>query len=359
MKRRIILFGICLLLCLSGCSKKTQEETIPESKYKLADKTYYNTYDEFGNAEHSNVWFGRDGSYVLRDNYFDGTVETTGKWAISENVCALVSDNDSSNKVIFEIKDDNTLVLKTTLAGSKSGQTFTSDLSKISSNNDNDDPEKIIFLNASQLVRGSNDASFLELLDEEHFRLVEVYGMGATEVNGLYSEMGSVLAFSNFDTRFYDHNGNEVMNFEMMIHDDNTLELMEDFEGSLAGDCFSLDGKVPSSFVPSVTPSKNYSLRFVHEPIDDVSEMYLPAVEFTSDDMFVFTENLYAGMGKYYGHFIINGDIYECYVDDKSELQGFAGYDVDYFEFRIVDDGTIILKNDLCMSGKGDIFKIY
>ncbi len=64
---------------------KTQEETIPESKYKLADKTYYNTYDEFGNAEHSNVWFGRDGSYVLRDNYFDGTVETTGKWAISEN----------------------------------------------------------------------------------------------------------------------------------------------------------------------------------------------------------------------------------------------------------------------------------
>ena len=66
---------------VSGCSKKDEKPT-----YDLAGKTFYNTVDEYDNAEHSSVWFGKDGSFVLKDNYFDGYYQVVGDWSLKENV---------------------------------------------------------------------------------------------------------------------------------------------------------------------------------------------------------------------------------------------------------------------------------
>lgn len=115
MKKRIasvFILLLALLLCLSGC-KKTEEKT----GYDLSGKTYYNTVDEYGNEEHSKVWFGKDGSFVLKDNYSGGFIESSGTWSVSENVATL-EVTDTGKKIIFEIVDEDTLKLKTTLMGS-------------------------------------------------------------------------------------------------------------------------------------------------------------------------------------------------------------------------------------------------
>ena len=66
MKRRAILM-ILLMMLLCSCSNK--KEAGP--KYDLGGKTYYNTVDDYGNEDHSKVWFGKDGSFVFNDIQFD------------------------------------------------------------------------------------------------------------------------------------------------------------------------------------------------------------------------------------------------------------------------------------------------
>ena len=121
MKRKIgILILMVLLLC--SCGKKEQGTV-----YELAGKTYYNTVDNYGNEDHSKIWFGKDGSFVLNDNFFEGYYDITGTWSLKENVCTLkVKETGvgSFSTIIFEVKDNDTLILKTNLAGSVSDDTF-------------------------------------------------------------------------------------------------------------------------------------------------------------------------------------------------------------------------------------------
>ena len=46
---------LCLVL-LFGCTSKPDDQ--PASPYEIGGKTYYNTVDQYGNAEHAKVWFG-------------------------------------------------------------------------------------------------------------------------------------------------------------------------------------------------------------------------------------------------------------------------------------------------------------
>ncbi|MBR4462515.1 MAG: Ig-like domain-containing protein [Erysipelotrichaceae bacterium] len=121
MKRKI---GIMILLLMLLCSCKKQE---PEPGFDLGGKTYYNTVDNYGNENHSKLWFGKDGSFVLTDNFYDGYYDITGSWSLKEDVCTLDVETTgvgTFSTILFEVKDDETLILKTNLAGSVSGDTF-------------------------------------------------------------------------------------------------------------------------------------------------------------------------------------------------------------------------------------------
>ena len=129
MKGRKLLVYLLILFMICGCSGK-KEET-----YDLAGKTYYNTVDAYGNETHSHVWFGKDGSYVFTDNNAEGIRELNGTWSIKENVITLdTSAYSDLGKILFEIQDDETLTLMSTMEGSASGAVFTTDLSRMEKN---------------------------------------------------------------------------------------------------------------------------------------------------------------------------------------------------------------------------------
>ena len=145
--KKIRLFAVLLMIMmLCACSSGKKED----EGFDLSGKTYYNTIDEYGNEDHSKVWFGKDGSFVFRDNFFEGYYELEGTWSVSENVATLNVEKSgvgNYDKVIFEIKDADTLVLKTSLAGSFSDQIFSTTETKGSTadngggGNTNTDPE--------------------------------------------------------------------------------------------------------------------------------------------------------------------------------------------------------------------------
>ena len=127
MKKLSLLFIVlCMLLSLSACKSTPKEDEVKET-FDVAGKTYYNTVDEYGHDTHAKVWFGKDGSFVLNDSYSGGYYDIDGSWALKENVLTLTVDKTgqgSFSKIIFEVEDNDTLKLKTTLEGSKSDDTF-------------------------------------------------------------------------------------------------------------------------------------------------------------------------------------------------------------------------------------------
>ena len=60
MKKIFLLFVMAMMLCACGGGKK--EEETPENKFDIAGRTYYNTVDDYGNENHSKVWFGKEHS---------------------------------------------------------------------------------------------------------------------------------------------------------------------------------------------------------------------------------------------------------------------------------------------------------
>ena len=67
-KMYAVWMALLLVLSVGGCTpNKKEEETDAGPKYDIGGKTYYNTVDEYGNNDHSKVWFGKDGSFVFAD----------------------------------------------------------------------------------------------------------------------------------------------------------------------------------------------------------------------------------------------------------------------------------------------------
>ncbi|MBR4462171.1 MAG: Ig-like domain-containing protein [Erysipelotrichaceae bacterium] len=122
---RKLLALLMIVLMLAGCTKKP-EETVSD----LGGKTFYDTADAYGSKDHSKVWFGKDGSFVFTDNSSTGPYDISGSWSVKENVCTLEATDGFSGKIIFELQEDGTMVLKTGLSGSRSGDSFTTDESK-------------------------------------------------------------------------------------------------------------------------------------------------------------------------------------------------------------------------------------
>ena len=343
-----VVFLLMLLLC--GCNKKEEKAV-----YDPAGKTFYNTVDRYGNEDHSKVWFGKDGSFVVSDNYEGGTYEVNGKWSVSEDVITLnveKSGYGDYDKLIFEYKDEDNIILRTSLAGSRMEDIFSTKEVKGSEVKKPENKEATTFYNASQKERDGN-ASEITFAQDGTFVLSEVAGLGAIKVEGVYGQQGDALMFSNFEP-FDDFDGHKIYNFELIIADDDVLVLQEDLQGSRKGDFFTRDGKVPAGM--QAETKKN--LLFIHQPIEDVNDIFLPQVEFNSDGTFVLTENVYAGMGEYRGTYTSDQYGYQCTVTDASRMQGFMGENVKTITFEYFDAKTLVLQQDLCMSRMGDCFSL-
>ena len=338
-----VLFSICA--CTGG---KQEAKT-----YDLAGKTFYDNSTNSG-SEPSQLWLGKDGSFVLKDNYSDGFDEIAGKWSLSENVLTLEVENSSNySRIIFEVKDDNNLSLKTSLLGSNGDALYSTNKPAAGSPSQVTSKDYKAYYNANQ---DSASRSHIEIHDDGSFSLVDRGTNGVQEVNGLWglTDKKEVYMFSNFD-EFKDASGNMVYNFEMAVIDENTLCLMENLTNSKAGDYFTVDGKMPEN-VSGIPAFGFTTTTWVHEPFWDINEAYLPTLTIATDYSFKLVENLGAGMGTYSGYCQHTDD--GCWICDVTDINfsGFAGDDVKQIRFSDYMLNDLRLETNLCFSSEGDIF---
>jgi len=339
-----------LLIMLLACSCTTSTNVKTET-YDLSEKVFYNTSDRFLSSDDAKIWFGKDHSFVMTDSSADGGDEITGTWEINENVCTLNAESSLlgySGKILFEIKDDNTLTLKTSVHDSRSDDVYSTTKPERKPVDTKDDTSKTYY-------NVNNNDCKLTLNDDRTFVLTENNGGNELTINGRYGLEGNVYMFSNF-LEFANWKGETTYNFEFFVFDDETLISMCDLFASAQDDVFTTDGKMPEDFDQKQIDEKNFMDLWVHEPDEYVLEEYLPSVKFYTDGTFVFTENLYAGMGDLKGTYEANDYGFICHVDDASQIQGFKGGDVKTIEFEFTAPGTMMLKTELCMSMAGDLF---
>jgi len=369
MKKLLVVLSILLLLV--GCSQpQTEPEPVQpvEQTDVLANKAFYNLYDECDTTRNASVQFLSDGTFEMYDQYLDGFVEFKGTYKIEDNVVTLDVTQcglGDYKEVKFELLSEKSLLLRTDLFNSKKENLFYIDKTEGKCNIETQDK---IFYNASQAANGAIAVSSLVLVEEDgskelgsgSFTLNEIQGLSGTEINGTYGRQGDVLMFS-FDDPLYSYVGERVYNFEFRVINDDTLELMRDLEFSFAGDCFSTDGTIPSYYVSQIEEEKKNNvtvyMSYTHEEIEGVNKEYLPSIYLYSDNTFEFVKNCYAGMGSYLGTYDEYADKFVLTVTDASQMQGFAGQDVKEI---ILDknDGLpmVILKTELCMCRVDDVF---
>ena len=358
--KKIILILCLFLLC--ACTPKNEEIKEPEAP-AIAGKTYYNTVDEFDNIEHSKIWFGKDNSFVMKDNFYDGYYEISGTWSVKENVCTAEVENSgvgNFNQILFEIQDEDTIVLKTTLAGSKMDDVFsTTEVKGSGSNSGNStmhsdithvfntvENSYFVFYNINQKTER---VSMVELIGNDMIIFQDRNDSSVNEFQGTFKEEDGYIVITSA-SKEYPFPERMVNERFLKISDKNTLIMEQDFPISAAGDVFS-------------SRNPNYDgdyAKFRHEQTDMCDDQYLPMIEFYSADRdsFVFTENLFSQMGEIYGWFEETDKGYICHVEDAHMLQGFAGADVTKIEFEKKDSNTLILKTDICLSRAGDLFKL-
>lgn len=354
------LFSILLalaLLVLSACTPKT-----PETKYNIAGKTYYNASDISMSEERSRIWFGSDNSFVLLDNYGTQSDEITGTWKIDNNVIIL-SRKDNNQELRFEIRDEHRIIIKSSLNSCDFDTIFSDDekYAKDSTSNNQSDSKEIVktLYNASWFVSTKQDKPSVTLYADRTFVLSEKpENAKPVEISGMYgiAEDGTIM-FSNFDS-FKDMNGNDVHNFELLYADGKTYILRIDLIASYAGSQFNESGDFDHylDFDQGID-NQFETTTWVHEPTEQSLPEYYPNFTIYDDLSFVFEENVYAGLAHYKGYCQKYDNGFGCGVTDASEMQGFAGQDVKYIEFKYDSDGkTLILQTDLCMSMSGDKF---
>ncbi len=378
MKRKIrrafaFVFSTVLFAGCSGC-----ENTDESPAYDIGGKTYWNTEERYGNETHSRVWFGKDGSFVITDNFYDGYYEITGTWEINENVLTLDVESSgagSFKKILFEVQDDQTIVLHSTLAGSYSGDVFSTEETTGSGGSttlgpggsttppDTGRKELYTFYNATQIP---GKQSSITIYSDDTFTYVERYSAGSNTIIGNVEWVGYMIKCKDFDP-FYGVGEKLIYDFEFVRDSDTCIILQNTLVSSFSGDPFTVDGTLPASYTavtPPPTPSApvtpgsgipTIEAMYVHEYMEDVNEAYYPKIEFHKDASFVFTENFYAGMGFYKGWYDINSSGYVCHV---TEFNSPAGNKVETIEFSYANSGEICLETDLSMSQKGDVFII-
>ena len=328
-----------LFLCLCACTKPKEEDTA----YDIAGKTYYNTVDDYGHEDHSKVWFGKDGSFVFNDSYSEGYEELNGKWELKENVITLNTDNNS--KILFEIQDEDTLKLRTSLKGSRSDDTFSIHETKGSD------------------VKTETDTKPDDGGGTETPSVPET--VPCTGITSLYHNYWSYSGTKNWDLEIRPVPSNTTDKITFRSNDESVVTIDSQGRASAVG--------VGKTTIEATCGDQklvvNYEVRDKNAEapegagkksswkanFSDIMDVVQPSVTFDSG-FFTFTENVYAGMGQYKGIYDIKNGKYVCTVDDATTMQGFAGDDVKQIVFTIVDNKTLRLETDLCMSRIGTLF---
>ena len=269
MKRKFnyFVFVFMVLMILVGCTKNNNDDN--NNKIDISGKTFYTTQ--------GSVWLAKDNTFVITD----GTEEIVGKWSINENVLNLESEKDG--KIIFEVEDDKTIVLKTSLKNLVSGTTFTTDKSE-------EKPEtatiKGTFANTSQ---SGNTFSYVELREDMSFTFIDRNDFSITETNGTYSVDKDTLTLSDYTGTI--SIGAEKI--ELLIKDNKTLILQTDVGVSAVGDIFVKDAPIQNTVknIPctglkslynnywSVEGSSSWNIEVTPTPADTTDIIY-----YSSDD---------------------------------------------------------------------------
>ncbi len=268
------LLSVCLIaaltaLCLTACSGDKAPAV------DVGGKTYYNTVELFGNEDHTRIWFGKDGSFVMDENSAEGRKEYSGTWSVKENVCTLnVTSGDGPSKIILQIEDADTLTLQTTLAGSKSGQKFSTNETKGPTDEKGNpssepvptaDPYKLGYGTYYNVSQNSVYTSYVEINKDGTFSFLDRNSAsGGLEIQGTWKKDGNKLVLGDFTK----YNGDpSLTEINFTIVDEKDLELNSTIQISKKGNSFTTDYTPPSAppAIPCTSLSSPYTYLYAVE----------------------------------------------------------------------------------------------
>ena len=356
-----IMTVVFIIFALCACSSKKEDD---KPAFDISGKTYYNTVDDFNHSDHAKVWFGRNGTFVLNDSYKDGYYEMNGTWELNEDVCTLNVENDSSfSKVIFEVKDDNTIVLKTTLLGSRSDSIFSTTETKgsnSSSSNTNNNASSSETKPEETKPDSTKPEESKPETDSKPKEETSTKDVPCTGLSAPYHNYWAYEGVKDWDLEIVKTPENTTDKITYKSNDEKVVKVDENGKattvspGKTTIDITCGSQKLTIGFE---TRSKDPEAQPVtyKAKIKDVNDQFQPSIYLDGKGNFVFTENLYAGMGEYKGTYKKEENHYILSVKDIS-FSGFMGDSVKEIDFKIVDDATLKLKTQLCMSSPGELF---
>ncbi|MBQ1811906.1 MAG: hypothetical protein IIT44_06095 [Erysipelotrichaceae bacterium] len=367
MKKRFAIFIVLLsfFLCLSACTKK-EEKKEENAAYDLGGKTYYNTVDNYGHEDHSRIWFGKDGTFVMTDSYSEGTYEIAGKWTLDENVCSMdveSSGKGSFSKIIFEVMNEDSLKLRTSLEGSKAEDMFTTTEIKGSDVKPKEEttPSPSESGKDSSTGSGKDSSGSGDSAKSDTTPKPEPKGdIPCTSITSLYHNYWSYVGEKNWDLEIRPVPSDTTDKITFSSSDENVVKIDDQGRATAVG----VGNAVITAKCGKITYTVNYEVRDKNAPKNTISGTfqsknensapgYEPKVVFEKSGNFTFTENFYAGLGDYIGTYKIEDDRIYCTVTKVTNL---ASDSVKEIVFKINDENTLKLKTNLTMSYNSELF---
>ena len=349
MKRIItILMAFLLAILLAGCKDSKPEE----NDLSFVGK-YTSSSSSFRNPNRPYVDFKEDGTFSLFDMDNGALKEIKGKYTYNEGLLILTPDDVTNEATyIFEVNGSTDLKLKSDVISSKVGDTFTTK-EIVEINNEPDEFEGTFYnqTNGSSAVFNKDGT----------FSITEIEGMGACLITGTYEEHNGHLVLTATQSDIADKNGNPIKEISFEVVDRKNLILTTDLQPSKSGDEYKTtwSGNDATDIViegPNGAPELEHTVYVNEINVMGMTEPYLPYIEFDSAGMFTFVENFGEGMCKYTGGWDKSDGYYTCVVD-QNPGPGLA--EMKTIKFKIVDDKTIRLEDDVIFSNKGDTFILH
>ena len=160
------------------------------------------------------------------------------------------------------------------------------------------------------------------------------------------------MVICNVDTiGFSGFAGDNVKQFRFQITED-ALILADDLCASGKGHRSERTGS-PYTLAPKQEVGEITETRLYISSNKSFEGKYSPMLELDPDRTFILTENLYSGMGHYYGTYEVDEYVLTLHVS-KTDFSGFAGDDVKEIRFEALSEDVFQLMTDLCGSRQFD-----
>ena len=362
-KNILIVLFICMLLLFTACTKKEEEK---KSVYDLSGKTYYNTVDNYGHEDHSSIWFGKDGSFVLSDSYKDGYNEMSGKWTLSENVCTLDVESvkvGNYSKIIFEVQNDDALKLRTSLEGSKAEDLFTINEIKGSSVTPADSSSTP---SESSSTKPSDTAP--ETKPEESSSETKpsettpsTASVPCTGITSLYHNYWSYEGTKDWDLEIRPVPADTTDKISFKSADENVVKIDEKGHATAVGvgkttiTATCGDQKLTVNYEVKDKTPKAVATTWVSNNPNSVKGGE-PTIYFDGAGNFEFKENCYTGYARFKGTYKIDGEYYYCSVKSSEFDSTVSPIVISEIVFKVKGDDVLKLKSNIGMSQNGDLF---